>query len=127
MMAHLVRTWWSLVLAIFKSFLRDWGYSQSQPPLQLPPPAPTPPQNGLDLAQYAAPGRASFRKRPRCRRSSRSSTASDISQLYRDKIAGKYAGRDEEFSQIERALILAANEVGDFRVQVSVNKRHYAS
>ena len=108
MMAH-QRNMGSRVLAIFKSFLRDWGYSQSQPPLQLPPPAPMPPQNGLDLAQYAAPGRA----KPGASQVPQEKPifdASDISQLYRDKIAGKYAGRDEEFSQIERALILAANE-----------------
>ena len=74
------------------------GYSQS---------AASTPQ--LDLMQYAAPGRAKTGQttvppeKPIF-------SAADISQFYRDKTQGKYAGREDEAARIEAALFQAGNE-----------------
>ena len=63
----------------------------------------------LDLMQYAAPGRAKTGQttvppeKPIF-------NATDISQFYRDKTSGKYAGREVEADAIERALIEAGRE-----------------
>lgn len=63
----------------------------------------------LDLLALAAPGRA---------KTGQTSVppekpifnATDVSQFYRDKTAGRYAGRDAEADAIERALIEAGRE-----------------
>jgi hypothetical protein len=75
------------------------GYSRELP-------APTP---QFDLAQFAAPGRAKTGQttvppeKPIFARA-------DITQFYRDKTAGKYAGREAEAAAIEAALFSAGNE-----------------
>ena len=69
-------------------------------------PAPTP---QFDLMALAAPGRAKTGQttvppqKPVF-------NAADIPQFYRDKTAGKYAGREAEADAIERALIEAGRE-----------------
>ena len=69
-------------------------------------PASTP---QLDLMQYAAPGRAKTGQttvppeKPIF-------NATDIQQFYRDKTAGKYAGREDEMARIEAALFEAGRE-----------------
>jgi len=76
------------------------GYSQSSPAASTPQ---------LDLMALAAPGRA---------KTGQTSVppekpffnATDISQFYRDKTAGKYAGREADADAIERAFIQAGNE-----------------
>ena len=74
------------------------GYSQST--------ASTP---QFDLMAYAAPGRAKTGQttvppeKPVF-------SATDISQFYRDKTAGKYAGRETDADAIERAMIEAGKE-----------------
>jgi hypothetical protein len=63
----------------------------------------------VDLSQFAAPGRA---------KSGQTSVppekpifnAADIPQFYRDKTAGKYAGREAEADAIERALFEAGRD-----------------
>lgn len=65
------------------------------------------PQNAL--MQYAAPGRAKSGltevppEKPIF-------NATDITQFYRDKTAGRYAGREAEADQLERALFDASRE-----------------
>ena len=92
------------VVEIFKRFLNDQ--------LGVQPPSATPPANSnqpLDLAQYAAPGRA----KPGQTEAPPEKpifTAAQISQFYREKTAGKYAGREAEADALERALIAAGNE-----------------
>jgi hypothetical protein len=104
------------VVDIFRSFLSDVaarspangagqqpgngaGYSRELP-------APTP---QVDLMQFAAPGRAKTGQttvppeKPIFARA-------DITQFYRDKTAGKYAGREAEAAAIEAALFSAGNE-----------------
>jgi hypothetical protein len=76
------------------------GYSQSGSVASTPQ---------LDLLALAAPGRA---------KTGQTSVppekpifnATDVSQFYRDKTAGRYAGRDAEADAIERALIEAGRE-----------------
>lgn len=76
------------------------GYSQSGSAASTPQ---------LDLRSLAAPGRA---------KTGQTSVppekpvfnATDVTQFYRDKTAGKYAGREAEADAIERALIEAGRE-----------------
>lgn len=104
------------VVDIFKGFLSDVaarspangggqqpgngvGYSQSN--------GASPPQ--VDLMQFAAPGRAKTGQ-TQVPPEKPIFTRADITQFYRDKTAGKYAGREAEANQIERALFEAGNE-----------------
>ena len=108
------------VVDIFRSFLSDVaarnpsGYGPANGAGQQPgngvgysPSNPTTPQ--VDLMQFAAPGRAKTGQttvppeKPIF-------SATDISQFYRDKTAGRYAGREAEAAAIEAALFAAGNE-----------------
>ena len=63
----------------------------------------------VDLMQFAAPGRAKTGQttvppeKPIF-------TRADITQFYRDKTAGKYAGREADAAQVEAALFAAGSE-----------------
>lgn len=103
------------VVDIFRSFLADVAARSPANGAGQPPgngaggyaPAASTPQ--VDLMQFAAPGRAKTGQttvppeKPIFARA-------DITQFYRDKTAGKYAGREQEAAQIERALFEAGNE-----------------
>ena len=97
------------VIAIFRGFLNDMGYSQSNGAA---------PANGagngaapqrVDLAAYAAPGKMKPGgtevpgEKPIF-------NAVDIPAFYRDKTAGKYAGREAEMNALEAALFEAGRE-----------------
>lgn len=104
------------VVDIFKGFLSDVA---ARSPAYLPSPQPgngasysqgngaTTPQ--VDLMALAAPGRAKTGQttvppeKPIY-------NATDITQFYRDKTAGRYAGREAEADALERSFIAAGNE-----------------
>jgi hypothetical protein len=105
------------VIAAFKGFLSDQasfgpanggtvpgngadGYSQSNPVASTPQ---------TDLRQFAAPGRAKTGQTQVPPEKPFFSTA-EITQFYRDKTAGKYAGREAEADALERALYEAGRE-----------------
>jgi hypothetical protein len=107
----------SNVVAAFKGFLSDQasfspsnagtapgngadGYSQSNAVASTPQ---------VDLKKFAAPGRA---KTGQTQVSPEKPifSAADISQFYRDKTAGKYAGREAEADALERSLYEAGRE-----------------
>lgn len=107
------------VVDIFKGFLADVaarspantqaflpgngaGYSQSNSGN-----GGSPPQ--VDLMQFAAPGRAKTGQTTVPPEKPIYSRA-DITQFYRDKTAGKYAGREAEAAALEAALFQAGNE-----------------
>lgn len=102
------------VIAAFKGFLSD------QAPLG-PANGGMAPGNGADrhepvastqqatLAQFAAPGRAKTGQTQVPPEKPIFSTA-DINQFYRDKTAGKFAGREAEADAYERALYEAGRE-----------------
>lgn len=105
------------VVDIFRSFMTQAGY---QPPEQrfLPPPngaGNSAPQNNsqsngrFDLAAYAAPGRPKGGQ-TETPPEQRYFQAGEITQFYRDKTAGRYAGREAEADALERAMIQAGNE-----------------
>lgn len=99
------------VVDIFRGFLSDVAASSpanvvSQQPGNGAGYASTP---QVDLRQFAAPGRAKTgqttvpSEKPIF-------NASDITQFYRDKTSGRYAGREAEADAIERSMIQAGNE-----------------
>lgn len=106
------------VVDIFKGFLSDvaarspaqiagsqpgngaGGNSQSYPVASTPQ---------VDLMQLAAPGRAKTGQTNVPPEKPIFSTA-DVTQFYRDKTAGRYAGREAEADTLERAFIQAGNE-----------------
>ena len=69
-------------------------------------PASTP---QFDLRQLAAPGRAKTGQ-TEVPPEKPIFNATDVTQFYRDKTAGRYAGREAEADALERALIQAGNE-----------------
>jgi hypothetical protein len=100
------------VVDIFKGFLADQAargpvngglqpgngsYSQSNPSPQ------------VDLTQFAAPGRAKTGQ-TEIPPEKPIFNAADITQFYRDKVAGRYAGREAEMNQIEAQLYEAGRE-----------------
>lgn len=104
------------VIAAFKGFLTDQaslspmngagaaagngaGYSESN--------AASTPQ--VDLKQFAAPGRAKAGQ-TQVPPEKPIFTAADIAQFYRDKTAGKFAGREAEADALERSLYEAGRE-----------------
>ena len=76
------------------------GYSQSSPAASTPQ---------LDLMALAAPGRAKTGQ-TNVPPEKPIFNATDIQQFYRDKTAGKYAGREDEMARIEAALFEAGRE-----------------
>lgn len=97
------------VVDIFKGFLSDVASrsptnGQGQQPGNGAAPSPQ-----VDLASLVAPGRAKTGQtqvppeKPYFNRA-------DITQFYRDKTAGRYAGREAERDQIEQALFEAGRE-----------------
>jgi hypothetical protein len=98
------------VIAIFRGFLNDMGYSQSNggAPANGAGNGAAAPQR-VDLAAYAAPGKMKPGgtevpgEKPIF-------NAVDIPAFYRDKTAGKYAGREAEMNALEAALFEAGRE-----------------
>jgi hypothetical protein len=103
------------VVDIFRGFLSDVAARQ---PAQLTGPQPgngaltqlsNAPTPQVDLAQFAAPGRAKTGQttvppeKPFF-------NAADIPKFYQDKTQGRYAGREAEADAIERAMIEAGRE-----------------
>lgn len=82
------------------------GYTGYSPSNSGNPAASTP---QAVLAQFAAPGRAKSGQ-TEVPPEKPVFTRADITQFYRDKTAGRYAGREAEANQIERALFEAGNE-----------------
>jgi hypothetical protein len=68
---------------------------------------PTTPQ--VDLMQFAAPGRAKTGQ-TNVPPEKPIFNATDVTQFYRDRTAGRYAGREAEAAAIEAALFAAGNE-----------------
>jgi hypothetical protein len=104
----------SNVVAAFKGFLSDQASSSPAPNGAVPgngadgntPVASTP---QTDLKQFAAPGRAKTGQTQVSPEKPIFSTA-DITQFYRDKTAGKFAGREAEADALERSLYEAGRE-----------------
>lgn len=99
-------------LAIFKGFLAE---EQATGHLPAPQPAPQPPAPGhapaVPLETLVAPGRA----HPAPGQSGSPAekpvfTRAMISQFYRDKMTGKWAGRDDAMNAYEQAIFLAQRE-----------------
>ena len=97
------------VVAIFRGFLADDGASQFRPAIVDPQPGQgnNPPR--VDLAKFAAPGKAKPGQ-TQVPVEKPIFNAADIPQFYRDKTAGKYAGREAEADALERALFEAGKE-----------------
>jgi hypothetical protein len=104
----------SNVVAAFKGFLSDQAPSSPAPNGAVPgngadgntPVASTP---QTDLKKFAAPGRAKTGQAQVSPEKPIFSTA-DITQFYRDKTAGKFAGREAEADALERSLYEAGRE-----------------
>jgi hypothetical protein len=105
------------VIAAFKGFLSD--QASSSPPngaaapgngaevtRQSNPAASTP---QVDLKQFAAPGRAKSGQ-TQVPPEKPIYSAAEIAQFYRDKTAGKYAGREADADALERSLYEAGRE-----------------
>ena len=76
------------------------GYSQSQPAASTPQ---------FDLKSLAAPGRAKTGQ-TEVPPEKPIFNATDVSSFYRDKTAGRYAGREAEADALERSMIEAGRE-----------------
>lgn len=100
------------VISIFRGFLRDVG-GNSQGYTAPPNGAGNGAGNGaaphVDLAQFAAPGRVKPGQ-TEVPREKPIFDAADIPGFYRDKLSGKYAGREAEAEAIEKALFEAGRE-----------------
>jgi len=99
------------VVAAFKSFLADqasFGPANggAAPGNGAGNPAPTP---HVDLAQFAAPGRAKPGQTQVPPEKPYFSRA-DVAQFYREKTLGRYAGREAEAAQLEAQIIEAGRE-----------------
>jgi hypothetical protein len=105
------------VIAAFKGFLSDQA-SFSPPNSAAAPgngaesysgsnPAASTPQ--VDLKQFAAPGRAKSGQ-TQVPPEKPIYSAADIAQFYRDKTAGRYAGREADADALERSLYEAGRE-----------------
>jgi hypothetical protein len=97
----------SRVAHFFKSFLTENGYAA--PSSDAVARAPNPQSNGVDLAQFAAPGRAkpgqtaAVPDKPII-------MAEEIKQFYADSAQGKYKGREADYNAIQKQIMDAMND-----------------
>lgn len=97
------------VLAFFEGFLSE--EAALSPPAPTPGPTPPPAAPKVPLEQLAAPGRAKTAAAPPVAPAEKPYiTRAQITQLYKDRVAGKYAGRDDEFRGLERMIHEAQRE-----------------
>jgi hypothetical protein len=105
----------------FKAYLHEHTDPSRMPQAQAQTPMPVTPRNGnggyygngagqVDLAAYAAPGRASNATPGPGAPERRIWTNRDIQAFYEGRLKGRYKGREREADQLERDILLAAQE-----------------
>lgn len=101
------------VINFFRHFLGDMGYAQ-QPQPRIQAPQPSNGAGNLDLAAFAAPGRAKVGQ-PVEQSNKPMYSVAEIKQFYTDRTFGKYKGREAEAQAIENDFFAAQRE-GRIRV-----------
>jgi hypothetical protein len=95
------------VVSIFNAWKRESG---AQTTSVTPVPTPTATSNASKLEKQVAPGRASASVAAPSQRAEKQYSPADIAAFYKDKLQGKFKGREAEAIAIERDIFKAQGE-----------------